>query len=118
MNIKKLCDELEAEAVEWEKSSQKGMAAGLRAAIAIAYNHGGEAEDQTLQPRVGYSTTLTRFRDALVKHGIVRRGAIEDAEFYDGGRTLAATQAACDELIANEELTLRNAAKRNGGSVQ
>jgi hypothetical protein len=37
----------------------------------------------------------------LVKHGIICPEAIEDAEGFDGERTLAATRAAYDELMEN-----------------
>jgi hypothetical protein len=36
-----------------------------------------------------------------VKHGIIFPEAIEDAEGFDGERTLAATRAAYDELVEN-----------------
>lgn len=45
--------------------------------------------------------SVSRFRAALVKHGIIFPEAIEDAEGFDGGRTLAATRAAYDELTEN-----------------
>ena len=45
--------------------------------------------------------SISRFRSVLVKHGIVFPEAIEDAEGFDGERTLAATRAAYDELMAN-----------------
>jgi DTW domain-containing protein YfiP len=49
--------------------------------------------------------SISRFRSVLVKHGIIGRDAIDDAANYDGGRTLAATRAAYDELVENTALT-------------
>jgi hypothetical protein len=45
--------------------------------------------------------SISRFRSVLVKHGIIFPEAIEDAEGFDGERTLAATRAAYDELMEN-----------------
>jgi len=45
--------------------------------------------------------SISRFRSVLVKHGIVFPEAIEDAEGFDGERTLAATRAAYEELMEN-----------------
>ncbi len=45
--------------------------------------------------------SISRFRSVLVKHGIVLPEAIEDADGFDGERTLAATRAAYDELMEN-----------------
>jgi len=48
--------------------------------------------------------SISRFRSVLVKHGIVFPEAIEDAEGFDGERTLAATRAAYEELMENESI--------------
>ncbi len=45
--------------------------------------------------------SISRFRAVLVKHGIICPEAIEDAEGFDGERTLVATRAAYDELMEN-----------------
>ena len=58
--------------------------------------------------------SISRFRAVLVKHGIVFPEAIEDAEGFDGERTLAATRAAYDELIENAP---RQTAERSGASL-
>ena len=64
--------------------------------------------ERLLEPNAGSDAgadadtiSVPRFRSVLVKHGIVFPEAIEDAEGFDGGRTLAATQAAYDTLMEN-----------------
>ena len=54
--------------------------------------------------------SISRFRSVLVKHGIIFAEAIEDAEGFDGERTLAATRAAYDELMENEQFRRDSAA--------
>jgi len=49
--------------------------------------------------------SISRFRSVLVKHGIIFPEAIEDAEGFDGERTLAETRAAYDELMENLPIT-------------
>jgi hypothetical protein len=49
--------------------------------------------------------SISRFRSVLVAHGIIFPEAIEDAEGFDGERTLAATRAAYDELMENTVLS-------------
>ena len=50
---------------------------------------------------------LGRFQSALVKHALVPAEALNDPEWFDAGRTLAATREAYDELFnATGERTL------------
>jgi hypothetical protein len=45
--------------------------------------------------------TLSAFRSALVRHDVIPPESIEDAEGYDGGRTMEATRLAFEELTEN-----------------
>jgi hypothetical protein len=55
--------------------------------------------------------SLDHFRTVLIRRGIIQPGAVDDPEGYDGGDTMEATRAACEELLNTQNTAGQGAAK-------
>lgn len=83
---------------EWRRGSEEIDQPDPRE-IGIALDILCDGLESSLEKLKAFPSSKLAFAELLAQHGIVQRGAVDDAEDYDGGETLDRIYSAHEDLL-------------------